>query len=844
MANTKITTNVIADDAVGSDQLASGLTLGGNTTFTGHVDLADSKYVRLGADADFIIYHDGTTNYVQAAKQDSDIILRGNDGGTGTNMLTMDTSAAGHATFNAGVTVGGNIANTSGDMLIDVVGDLSLDADGGDIRLLDGGTQFGKFTRDSGDFWISSSENDKDILFRGADGGADITALTLDMSNAGRANFNNDIGLSDNRGLRLGSDDDGVIYNDGSNTYIKNSTVNHDIIFQGNDDGSAITAMTIDMSVGGHVGIGTATPSQIVNVEATSTPVIEISTLDDNNPASASAIDLVEKQPTHASTTATFGQAGVYGYRIQLNGSDNTLRIKSGSQTTVTDRIILDRDTGNFGIGGAPSNKLEIRAASTVGTKNAHIMLTGDGATNGEGPQIVFSESGNSSNWVGGSIGFTRTGGSGVGDLLFGTRATAGDANTVTTERMRIDSAGKVGIGTASPAAKLHVYEETANTDTYSNIMRLESRSSGTTVAGFGGAIYFLGERNGDGGLQGMGRIVSYAEVNSGTDLSSGMAFHTATAGVPSEKLRISHNGDVTTTGAAYNRANAGFTARKGDSVTITRASGTPLEVNRTGSDGTIQNFFNDGAIAGSVGVDGTNLWFSAGGYTEKFRITSDGDVGIGATSPNAKLHLQDGANDYTSGLFLSNADSLSEASAIWHDNSGSTTLNIESRYGNAASAIKFTLQASSGSPVTAMTMLGNGIVTKPYTPAFSCNSSGDYTTTTGDQNIKTFACSNATTLNVGSHLSGGKFTAPVDGLYHFDLKAAATYSSGYLFLYVFKNGTGVSNHYHYMHQTSRSATLSFTIYAEEDDYFEPYVNTNYSGGTVNAIVFSGHFIG
>ena len=62
MANTKITTNVIADDAVGSDQLASGLTLGGNTTFTGHVDLADSKYVRLGADADFIIYHDGTTN--------------------------------------------------------------------------------------------------------------------------------------------------------------------------------------------------------------------------------------------------------------------------------------------------------------------------------------------------------------------------------------------------------------------------------------------------------------------------------------------------------------------------------------------------------------------------------------------------------------------------------------------------------------------------------------------------------------------------------------------------------------------------------------------------------------
>ena len=95
------------------------------------------------------------------------------------------------------------------------------------------------------------------------------------------------------------------------------------------------------------LGVGTSTPSQILNVESTSTPVIEVSTLDDNNPASASAIDLVEKQPTHASDTATFGQSGVYGYRIQLNGSDNKLRIKSGSQTTVTDRLTIERDTGN-----------------------------------------------------------------------------------------------------------------------------------------------------------------------------------------------------------------------------------------------------------------------------------------------------------------------------------------------------------------------------------------------------------------------------------------------------------------------------------------------------------------
>jgi len=102
-----------------------------------------------------------------------------------------------------------------------------------------------------------------------------------------------------------------------------------------------------------------------------------------------------------------------------------------------------------------------------------------------------------------------------------------------------------------------------------------------------------------------------------------------------SERLRITSSGDVTTTGADYTRANAGFTARAGDSVNVTRASGTPLEVNRTGSDGTIVNFFQDGSVVGSIGVDGNDLWFGANGssYTESFRITSGGGVGIGTSS-------------------------------------------------------------------------------------------------------------------------------------------------------------------------------------------------------------------
>jgi hypothetical protein len=160
---------------------------------------------------------------------DGDIIFKGNDGGSGIeiarfdvseggdfllNKTSSDSGTAGHElldygravhTANAttvqvvnrlssdgdiaifqkdGSTVGA-IASSSGDLFIDAPADIILDADGGDIRLSDGGTQFGKLHRDSGDFKITSSENDKDIIFMGADGGSDIEAMRIDMSAGG-----------------------------------------------------------------------------------------------------------------------------------------------------------------------------------------------------------------------------------------------------------------------------------------------------------------------------------------------------------------------------------------------------------------------------------------------------------------------------------------------------------------------------------------------------------------------------------------------------------------------------------------------------------------------------------
>ena len=79
--------------------------------------------------------------------------------------------------------------STAADFTIDAGGDIVLDADGTDIFLKDNGTSFGRFKIDTSNFVIKSEINNKDIVFRGQDGGATITALTLDMSEGGNAQF-------------------------------------------------------------------------------------------------------------------------------------------------------------------------------------------------------------------------------------------------------------------------------------------------------------------------------------------------------------------------------------------------------------------------------------------------------------------------------------------------------------------------------------------------------------------------------------------------------------------------------------------------------------------------------
>ena len=202
MANTKITsanldtlTTLVVDD----------ITIDGST-------ISDSGDLTLDVGGDIILDAAG-----------GDIILK-NAGSTNGNIVLGDAT-------NPTVKITSDF-----DIILDSASDITLDADGADIRLKDAGNTFGVLSSGGSDqFVLQAGTQDKDIIFKGNDGGSVITALTLDMSEAGAATFNGKVGIGTNSidhqlsvnaadfdGIQLlqGGTDTGYIgvYHDGSST--------------------------------------------------------------------------------------------------------------------------------------------------------------------------------------------------------------------------------------------------------------------------------------------------------------------------------------------------------------------------------------------------------------------------------------------------------------------------------------------------------------------------------------------------------------------------------------------------------------------------------------------------
>jgi len=221
-------TKVIASDGLGSGgvvyDILTGVSLAGNLSLS-----SDSAVLKFGADADTTLTHtDGSgltlnsTNKIMfsdasqfihapsatvldlAATDEIELTATlidvvGNFTNSGTIIST------GVVTANAGVvvdemTLDADTLTATDDFIIDAAADIILDAAGDDILLKSAGTHEGNINLSSSNLTFKSIVQDKDMIFQGNDNGSGITALTLDMSDAGAAIFNNNVtAFSDER---------------------------------------------------------------------------------------------------------------------------------------------------------------------------------------------------------------------------------------------------------------------------------------------------------------------------------------------------------------------------------------------------------------------------------------------------------------------------------------------------------------------------------------------------------------------------------------------------------------------------------------------------------------------
>lgn len=197
--------NLIVGGTVNSGAVTStGSITSGGSFIIGSADINETDLEKL----------DGITNgTVEANKA---VVVDGNLDASGFRNLTT----TGTLTIGGGITTGllttneiiSNGSNATitvassgtGDATIDAGGDIILDADNADIKLQDGGTEFGRISRITSDLVIKSMGDDKDIILKGVDDSATINALTLDMSAAGAATFNNTVTAT---GFIIGSAD-------------------------------------------------------------------------------------------------------------------------------------------------------------------------------------------------------------------------------------------------------------------------------------------------------------------------------------------------------------------------------------------------------------------------------------------------------------------------------------------------------------------------------------------------------------------------------------------------------------------------------------------------------------
>jgi hypothetical protein len=395
--------------------------------------------------------------------------------------------------------------------------------------------------------------------------------------------------------------------------------------------GSALTFDGTSLGVNGLGNFGTLNVQRFV-----STPLTTITLGDGATPANA--VGIYFRQTSGAAGFSTVGAS--FAWYTGGAGVSEQMRLTS---------------TG-LGIGtSSPAYKLDVNGDIRVGVNTAFQLLIGQSsATRGSN---IASSGGTSGNYNGL---FLNSNGYGSGDngAQFNTaqpswrvavgsgalewagsdafavgRVAAGGTFTSPSVLMKITSAGNVGIGTSSPPLRLSLLSNVDTDNTSTPLVMLGSN-----------------------------RVDRYASINSVRGSAStllGLAFSTSNNAAPAEVMRLDPAGNVGIgTPSPGTRLEVVQSALNANAVTLPMAASAVAE-NYTAIRGKYSggSDFCQSQVRFGVENTGTGTGFLAfatgtNSTTERMRINSAGNLGIGTTSPVARISAVAASDNTTVAVF------------------------------------------------------------------------------------------------------------------------------------------------------------------------------------------------
>ena len=522
----------------------------------------------------------------------------------------------------------GEISNATGNFTIDSVGDIILDADGADVILQDGGTEFGRFTQLIGGLAIGA----------GSPGGSYPMLLS-----SNKVLVFTDMQLGDDEKIIIGDGATGnlQIFHDGTNSYL-DDVAEGDLILRTN--GTNVKMMSGSETMVNAAKDGAVTLYYDNNAKlATKADGVDITgelqsdSLDVDGNANISG-NLVVAGGNHTFYSAandvdlSIGRDENQALHINVDDGNIKLTADQDSDTNGSHSFILDRTfagtgpndfrirkdgstqflinkDGDVGIGTtSPAGKFHISGNSDLGDEDCMLIIDDvDGSAGSRIPAIMFR-----SNTGGTVTNQGRIRGSDTqGMVISGSSALGNDL---------VVQAGKVGIGTNSPKNQLHVsgggYFTGFTNPNGSGVAGLEVGYDGTQSV-------LQSYHRGTGTYKGININAAHISFRTGGterarvdgsnfDIESG-GFRVNDAG-NNYPFAITQYGYMTTRGSAITQLNA-----TGDHANV------PLSVLADVASTRTANYVEIGDI-GSAG--------------NKFVIDSTGRVGINQTAPLRTLEV------------------------------------------------------------------------------------------------------------------------------------------------------------------------------------------------------------